>query len=261
MWTRAELKERAKAAFKRNYKAAVIVALVLTLIAGGNSRVNSSNQKENQQVSVESYAENTAKAVTENAVSMATGSGALGKLASTLVSGTVFLIGLAVTAGFLIISILIFNVLEVGGCKFFIENAFEKTSINRLLFGFKNGFYGKIAVTMFLRNLYTFLWSLLLVVPGIVKGYEYRMVSYLLADCPELSTKEAFELSKKLMNGQKWEAFVLDLSFIGWNLLSGLTFGLVGYFYVGPYQFATNAELFLTLKQNYFSTTGQGVEM
>lgn len=260
MWTRAELKTRAKEAFKRNYKAAIIVALVLTLIAGGNSN-GSSNNKEKQQVSVESYTENTAKAVAENAVTMATGSSALAKLASMMVSGTVFLIGLVITAGLLLISVLVFNALEVGGCKFFIENAFEKAPISRLLFGFQNGFYKKITVTMFLRNLYTFLWSLLFIAPGIVKSYEYRMVSYLLADCPELSTKEAFELSKKLMNGQKWEAFVLDLSFIGWNLLNGFTFGLLGAFFVNPYRFATNAELFLTLKQNYFSTTGQGAEM
>ena len=65
-------------------------------------------------------------------------------------------------------------------------------------------------------KLYTFLWSLLLLIPGIVKAYEYRMVPYLLADYPELSTEEAFRISREMMNGEKMNTFILDLSFIGW---------------------------------------------
>ena len=90
---------------------------------------------------------------------------------------------------------------------------------------------------------------MLFVIPGIIKGYEYRMVSYILADQPELSRKEAFQLSKQMMKGQKWNAFVLDLSFIGWYLLCLVTCGIAGIFYVYPYVFATDAELYLALKR------------
>ena len=65
--------------------------------------------------------------------------------------------------------------------------------------------------------------------------------------------QEAFQISKQMMDGQKWAAFVMDLSFIGWKILSSITCGLVGLFYANPYEYATDAELFLILKQNYFS--------
>ena len=109
-----------------------------------------------------------------------------------------------------------------------------------------------------LKNLYIFLWSLLLLIPGIVKAYEYRMVPYLLADYPELSTEEAFRISREMMNGEKMNTFILDLSFIGWYILSGITCNLVGIFYLYPYKYATDAELFLVLKQNYFSSRSYG---
>ena len=80
--------------------------------------------------------------------------------------------------------------------------------------------------------------------PGIVKSYEYRMVPYILAENPGMNRSEAFAISKQMMNGQKWDVFVLDLSFIGWHLLSGITLGIVGIFWVNPYVQATNAELY-----------------
>ena len=122
-----------------------------------------------------------------------------------------------------------------------------------MLSGFQNGTYGKTVWTLFLMKLYTFLWSLLLIIPGIVKSYEYRMVPYLLADCQDLSTEDAFRISREMMDGEKMNAFILDLSFIGWKILSSITCGLVGLFYANPYEYATDAELFLVLKQNYFS--------
>ena len=102
---------------------------------------------------------------------------------------------------------------------------------------------------MFLRDLFIGLWSLLFIIPGIIKSYEYRMVAYILADQPELTRKEAFELSRKMMNGNKWNAFVLDLSFIGWGFLAAITFGILGVFYVNPYIQHTDAALYLKLKE------------
>ena len=89
---------------------------------------------------------------------------------------------------------------------------------------------------------------MLFVIPGIVKGYEYRMIPYLLAEHPEMSTKDAFARSKEMMSGNKWKAFVLDLSFLGWKLLSLLTCGILSVFYVTPYEHATNAALYDALK-------------
>ena len=101
---------------------------------------------------------------------------------------------------------------------------------------------------MFLRELFLCLWSMLRIVPGVIKRYSYRMVPYILADDPIIGAGDAITLSRKMMNGHKWNTFVLDLSFIGWDLLSILTMGLLGVFYVNPYQFSTDAELYQVLK-------------
>ena len=103
---------------------------------------------------------------------------------------------------------------------------------------------------IFLQNLFIFLWSLLLIIPGIVKSYQYRMIPYLLAEDPNLSFSEATRLSTEMMSGEKRDAFVLDLSFLGWQLLSCITCGILGVFYVNPYVQATNAELYVALKEN-----------
>lgn len=88
-------------------------------------------------------------------------------------------------------------------------------------------------------TLFTFLWSLLFVIPGIVKGYSYYMTPYILAKYPEIPAKEALKLSMKIMDGRRMELFVLHLSFIGWGILTSLTFGLLGIFFVIPYMMIT----------------------
>ena len=79
------------------------------------------------------------------------------------------------------------------------------------------------------------------IIPGIIKQYEYMMIPFLLA--------EAFEKSRQMMKGNKWAAFVLDLSFIGWSLLGIITFGLVNIFFAGPYQYLTQSQLYFRLKE------------
>lgn len=152
----------------------------------------------------------------------------------------------------ILLQIFVFSMLEIGGCRFFIENAYEPVPAGRMLSVFGSGQYGKMVLTQFLRELYTFLWSLLLIIPGIMKSYEYSMIPYLLADYPELTTDEAFRISRGMMDGNKWDAFVLDWSFILWDLLSAVTLGIAGIFWVYPYEYATKAELYLTLKADYF---------
>ena len=82
----------------------------------------------------------------------------------------------------------------------------------------------------------------------VIKTYEYRMIPYILAENPRIKRKEAFELSKQMMKGNKWKTFILDMSFFGWNFLSVLTLGILSIFYVNPYNAATIAELYATLK-------------
>lgn len=94
--------------------------------------------------------------------------------------------------------------------------------------------YPKVFVLYFLEGLFVILWSLLLVVPGIVKSYSYAMAPYILAENPEMSGLDAINESKKMMKGNKGKLFILDLSFIGWILLGLVTLGIV-FIYVSPY--------------------------
>lgn len=117
---------------------------------------------------------------------------------------------------------------------------------------FVNTFFAGFLVTIF-----TFLWSLLLVVPGIVKSMAYSQTFYIMNEHPECTGKEAIDASRRMMDGHKWEFFVLNLSFIGWFLLCGITFGLA-MFYVMPYYQATTAEYYRYLKEEQMPRMEEG---
>jgi len=106
---------------------------------------------------------------------------------------------------------------------------------------------------MLWRLFLNFLWFLLLIIPGIVALYAYRMVPYILADNPNIGYKRAVQLSVEMTRGHKFHIFGMDLSFIGWLLLGLIAFG-VGVLFVLPYINATNAELYAVLKQNAISS-------
>jgi uncharacterized membrane protein len=109
------------------------------------------------------------------------------------------------------------------GFIIFLLNTIRATSpcYGNLLDGF--GMAGRIILLYLLESIFVFLWSLLLIVPGIIASYRYRQAIYILIDHPEMSVWECIKESKRIMNGKKAELFVLDLSFLGWNLLSVFT--------------------------------------
>lgn len=275
MWNRADLKERGRNAFKRNYWKSVLVSLVLMILVSGSGSSSSesrdlldnhgggifSNVENSVFIDDDFFGDDPDLYYDEGSYSGSSrynfnlGSGILDILAMGIFGAIGVGIALLFAAAAIAINIFICSPIEIGGCRFFIENAFSTPGAGLLFFAFQSGHYGKMVFTLFLKKLYIVLWSLLLIIPGIVKSYEYRMVSYLMADNPELSRQDAFQISKEMMDGEKMNAFILDLSFIGWNILSALTLGLVGLFYVNPYENATNAELYLELKRQYF---GQG---
>lgn len=152
----------------------------------------------------------------------------------------------AVVVGILL-AILVLGPLEVGLRRVFVMGQREPGNLNNIGVGFKINYWNVVKI-MFFRDLYIFLWSLLFVIPGIVKGYEYRMIPYLLAENPNMSMEEAFGRTREMTYGDKWNIFVLDLSFIGWEALCTITVNLVRIFWVGPYEAATEAELYSALK-------------
>ena len=113
---------------------------------------------------------------------------------------------------------------------------------------YKSGNLMNAILALFLKGLFTFLWSLLFVIPGIIKGYSYWLIDYMMAENPALDQSRAFEISKQLMYGNRFKAFVVELSFIGWQLLSVLTFG-IGMLFLTPYMSMTMTHFYLELKE------------
>lgn len=125
----------------------------------------------------------------------------------------------------LVIGLNFFSVAMYRGDATSIEDIFREGFDN---FGRKLGGY-------LWMELFIYLWSLLFVIPGIIKAISYALTPYILADCKNVRATDALKLSMRMMEGHKWEYFVLGLSFIGWMLLTSLTCGLLYVFYVGPY--------------------------
>ena len=108
---------------------------------------------------------------------------------------------------------------------------------------------------MFLMGFYIFLWSLLLVIPGIIKMFSYSMTPYILEENPELSADEAIDRSRAMMKGHKFDLFWLILSFIGWFILCGLTLG-IGLLWLMPYLNTTMAAFYEDVKADYEQNGG-----
>ena len=118
----------------------------------------------------------------------------------------------------------------------------------KALFGEFNHFWAAFKVT-FLVGLFTYLWSLLLVIPGIIKAISYSQAMYVLAENPEIGAREAINRSKAMMNGHKMEYFLLMLSFIGWFLLCAITFG-IACIWVIPYITAAETNFYNSVKNS-----------
>lgn len=121
----------------------------------------------------------------------------------------------------------------------------EKVEVKPLLESFND--FGKALLLNILVSVFICLWSILLVVPGIIKALSYSMSFYILAENPDMDAMEALEESKRIMEGHKWEFFVLLLSFILWDILGCITCGLA-YIYVAPYKNATIADYYNKIK-------------
>jgi uncharacterized membrane protein len=135
----------------------------------------------------------------------------------------------------------------VGEKRYFLEGTQYRFDMNNILHGFTCGKYGNIVFTLLLKDILLALWTMLFIIPGIVKGYAYALTPYILAENPNIKPTQAINLSCRMTKGHKWEMFVLGLSFIGWYLLGALAFG-IGTALVVPYDRATHAQFYLALR-------------
>lgn len=144
-----------------------------------------------------------------------------------------------------IVSFILGGTVELGYAKFLLKQYDRKELQFSDLFSqferFGTGFAQK-----FLRTLYTCLWALLLVIPGIVKGLSYAMTPFILEEHPEMTASEAIKASMKLMDGHKMDLFILGLTFLGWEILACLTMG-IGFLFLNPYMNAAYAAFYRSI--------------
>ncbi|MGE4214944.1 MAG: DUF975 family protein [Anaerotignaceae bacterium] len=261
MWDRGELKKLGKESFKRAYGTAVAVCLILSIISGiftsANSSVNKRHHVQTNEITNNTFLDigetiaSYTSLVTVNSAAVADGTNDIIKFLTNGAASTVILFALCATLASAILRLFILVPLSIGSNRYFMElRENENTPLDKILYLYKQSKLGNSVLTIFLMNIYILLWTLLLLIPGIIKTYEYRMVPYILCENPGIGRKRAFKLSKEMMTENKMDSFILDLSFIGWYILSLFTAGILSVFYVNPYIAATNAELYAALRED-----------
>ncbi len=283
MLRRVEFKKKGRNAFYHNWKSCIIVCFLYAVLVGGsiitinrdfdydyrdnikNLNINNIKGDTNSDIVNEfinglsgnkpkeyNFLSSTTRGVIgtlANSVSK-TGSflfGALNAINEALFKdriwpSVVIIIGACLS---LLYWIFISKVLEVGLDRFYLENhRFTKTKVNKILMPYKLNKTTNIAYTMFLKNIYTILWSLT-IVGGFIKSYSYKMVPFILAENPNMKPRDVINLSREMMDGYKWEMFKLDISFIGYYILGFLTFNISNIVFTTPVIKATYAEIYL----------------
>ena len=232
-----ELKRKGLQAFKANYWRCVIAAVLLVLLLGGVAAAGTNSTQEAMD-----EAEVTVSEAEIEEIFNGMPAEEAEALAILLLSACAVIAVVGV-----VLRIFVFNPLKVGCYRFFNKNAVDSAaSLGVIKEGF--GAYGHTLATLFLMDLFVFLCSILLIIPGVVKAYSYRLVPYIIKDNPELSAMGALRRSEEMMKGNRWKAFLLDLSFIGWFLLGVITCGVGFVFWESPYHHSANAVFYHELK-------------
>lgn len=268
MWTRKEVKERGKEALKRNYWKAVLVSVLLLVMGGGAGSMaaagshNTANDENTENVEVIILENEEDSSISEESEALI--GGMMDEMEGSLQAVTVELeqIDLAVWTAIAIVivvcviiivmiafavDILLVNPLYVGIGRFMLKSVDGTGNVSELGYAFDHNYKNVVKAT-FIRDLQIFLWIFALIIPAIYKKYQYYMVDYILAENPDMPYQEVLERSKKMMDGHKWNTFVLDISFILWHILGKLTCGILTILYVKPYIELTHASLYRKLQ-------------
>ena len=149
----------------------------------------------------------------------------------------------------ILLKIFIINPLNISIARMYLESRSYKVKFGRLKYAFNKEYYLNIVKSVIVLDVYKFLWSFTLI-GGIVKSYSYRMVNFIIAENPKIKPLNALTLSRKMMNHYKMNAFLIDLSFLGWNILRISTIGVAGIL-VDPYYNFTYVEFYYLLRKDY----------
>lgn len=233
MWTCSLLKTNAKQALQGRYWRCFWICLVLGFVGVGGASVSTGSS---------SY---TVDSVTGNDTAYDRVADYLSGLSYQALM-TVLIVAVLAALVSLLWSIFVAAPLEVGRDRYFMESRQALSPAATVTSVFRTPYMNVVKV-QFLKTLKIVAGTFLLVVPGIYWSYCYMLVPYLLAENPYMTTTRAMQLSKEIMDGEKFHYFVLELSFIGWNLLCSLTLG-IGFFFLEPYKQATFAEFYAAMR-------------
>ncbi|MBO5065525.1 MAG: DUF975 family protein [Clostridia bacterium] len=142
------------------------------------------------------------------------------------------------------------SVFKVGGTRYFIKAQTSNPAVSEIFFALRgdNKAFKNIIAVELLKVVKIALRSLLFIIPGIIKTFDYMAVHYVLALCPDLNPKQALRVSSAMMKGNRIKFILMELSFIGWDILEFLTFGILKHFYITPYKLITHDEFFTDIK-------------
>lgn len=169
-----------------------------------------------------------------------TGGGLNSDVGAFLIGGFTYIMLLSIVMAFVYMTL--GSVIELGYARFNLNLVDRKEAAVDQLFAYFSRWRTAIAAR-FLTSLYTFLWTLLFIIPGILASYSYAMTGYILAENPEMSAGEAIARSKEMMDGNRWRLFCLQFSFIGWGILCAFTCG-IGNLWLVPYKQAAEAAFY-----------------
>lgn len=265
MWTIPQLKTRAKALLHKHYWGFVLASIILSMTGGRIMEPRKvmdawEKYKEHQKEESVEDAGSTypAAVVRPSAIVESPSKKRLLRRYEERMSraeplpvwlvAALWLFFLLVFALVLAFYLCVFVPLRLGTVRYFLVAQYRKPGWDELGVCFRKENYKNAIQVEFLRGLRVTLWSLLFLIPGIVKAYEYRMIPYLVAERPTIPPEEAFRLSKRMMTGEKARALLLDWSFWGWHLLGVITGGLLHLFYLYSYIDLTNAGLYVALR-------------
>jgi len=165
---------------------------------------------------------------------------------STKITSILFMLLALIFIGFE--TVFVSEIYKVVYTRVFLEcRVYDKVGVSSVTYLLRTKKWAKASLAYLRFNVYSLLWWFT-IVGGIIKHYSYALVRYILAENPDMSGKDAILLSRKMMDGHKWELFLLDLSFIGWDILGGMTAGVLTMLYVAPYKEATRAEYYAYLR-------------
>jgi uncharacterized membrane protein len=220
----ADFRQTARNALKNRWGIAILAGFIAALLGGTNTSGGSINLNF---ITTSSESSGSGTPLNEEQLALILGVLSFVVLAALAIGLVLFIVGSVVAVGYSK-----FNLALIDG---------EEATIGTLFSYFSQ--FGRILLTQLLRLIYTFLWSLLFIIPGIVATYKYAMVPYILAENPDITPSQAIEMSKRMMEGNKWRLFCLEMSFIGWSILAVLTCG-IGSFVLLPYMEAARADFY-----------------